>query len=82
LAFDEDILDCFQLEMPLLLIVFESQLQTLLGETSLLELLNITLNNIFWMNSQKPADIERIRRQESISRCSSCFRLSIPRLKD
>ena len=82
LALDEDILYCFQLQMPLLLIVFISQLQTLLRQSSLLELLLVALHNIFWMNSQKPADVQRIRCQESISLCSSCFRLAIPRLED
>lgn len=82
LAFDEDILHCFQLQMPLLLIVFESQLQTLLRQSSLLELLLVALNDIFRMNSQKPADVQRIRCQESISLCSSCFRLAISGLED
>ena len=82
LAFDQDILHCFQLEMPLLLIVLESQLQTLLREAPLLELLLLTLNNILWVNGQEPADIERIRRQESIGLCSPCLGLATARLED
>ena len=82
LAFDQHILHRLQLEMPLLLIVLKSQLQTLLREASLLKLLLLALNNILWVNSQEPADIERIRRQERISLCSTCFGLPTARLED
>lgn len=61
---EHDVLDGLKLEHPLLLIVFKSKLQPLLGEALLLKLGNVSFQNVSGLNSEELTDSKCVLGEE------------------